>query len=80
MFYHIPKVCWKEESRTNCTPSRKNSLLMMTADSTRVSNLRRGSLALHRGKLQPCGSSVNLSSTDLASLAQRIQVSDDFTF
>nr|XP_054763828.1 uncharacterized protein LOC129270475 [Lytechinus pictus] len=71
------KACWQTESRTaGVAVSRKNSLLMQTANSTRLSNLRRGSIALHSGKLQPGGSTINLSSVDLTSYNIRAQEKD----
>ncbi|XP_071492317.1 uncharacterized protein [Diadema antillarum] len=70
------KPCWQAqatESRADFTPSRKESLLKMTTQSALAPSLRRGSIALHGGKLHSGGSMVNLSSADLTSLTNRLE-------
>lgn len=69
------KANWQAEGgAANVAVSRKNSLLMQTANSCGVSNLGRGTIALHCGKIQPGGSTINLSSVDLTSYIARCQV------
>ncbi|XP_030840253.1 SNF1-related protein kinase catalytic subunit alpha KIN11-like [Strongylocentrotus purpuratus] len=71
------KANWQAEGgAANVAVSRKNSLLMQTANSCGVSNLGRGSIALHCGKIQPGGSTINLSSVDLSSYNARCQEKD----